>query len=120
MFKTIKQNINIGLLLILLVYYIVDLINIKIKHFKNFLKFYTKDERLGSIGNYYLISNSYNFTIFINTIKMLKNELIFDFTNYIYFIKNPFEFELYTSMIKSKLNFSKYNNLIFSELECQK
>ena len=101
----------------MLVYYIVDLINIKTKHFKNFVKFYTKDERLGSVGNYYLISNSNNFSIYINTIKMLKNELVFDFTNYIYFIKNPFEFDLYLSIISSKLYLSKYNCLIFSELE---
>jgi hypothetical protein len=109
----------LGLLLLLLVYYIVDLINVKTKHFRNFTKFYTKDERLTSIGNYYCFENLNDFTNYISSIKMLPNELLFDLTNYIYFIKHPFEFNIYQTTLKSKLNIIKLKLLIFSSLELQ-
>lgn len=113
--KCLKNTFNLGLLLLLLIYYITDLINIKIKHFKNFIKFYSKDERQGSIGNYFCFNNINNFTIYISSIKMLKNELLFDLTNYVYFIKQSSEFDIYQTTLNSKLN--KIKMLVFSPLE---
>lgn len=117
MSKCLKKSFNLGLLLLLLIYYIVDLINIKTKLFKNFMKFYTKDERQGSIGNYYCFENENNFTNYVRSIKMLTNELLFDLTNYIYFIKHPFDFDTYQIALNSKLNLIKCKLLIFSPLE---
>jgi len=115
LFKSVKKKINLGILLILLIYYIVDLINIKTKHFKNFLKFYTKDERQTSIGNYYCFGNLISFENYINSTKMLTNELLFDLTNYIYFIKHPFEFDIYQTILNSKINLNKFKLLIFAQ-----
>lgn len=120
LFKSLNKKFNLGILLILLIYYIVDLINIKTKHFKNFLKFYTKDERQTSIGNYYCFNNLVNFENYINSTKMLTNELLFDLTNYIYFIKHPFEFEIYQTILNSKINLNKFKLLIFPQFNLDK
>ena len=115
--KNFKQIFNLGILLVLLVYYIVDIINLKTNNFKNILKFYTKEERQTSIGNYYCFNNINNFEKYINYTKMLPNELLFDFTNYIYFIKNPFNFDIYQTILNTKINLIKFKLLIFSNLE---
>lgn len=120
MSKNLNKKYNLGILLLLLVYYIVDLINIKTKHFKNFLKFYTKEERQTSIGNYYCFTNLNNFENYIDCTKMLPNELLFDLTNYIYFIKNPFDFDIYQTILNAKLNLNKLKLLIFSPLKLEK
>lgn len=117
LYKLYNKFFNLGLLLLLLVYYLIELINLKTHFFKNFIKFYTKDERLGSIGNYYLFPTLTNFTLYITTLKALTNELFFDFTNSIYFIKHPFEFDHYYTFIKSQFNFNKLNLLLFDPLE---
>lgn len=120
MSKNFKNNFNLGILLLLLVYYIVDLINIKTKLFKNFVKFYTKDERQTSIGNYYCFTELNNFERYIHTTKMLSNELLFDLTNYIYLIRNPFEFDIYQTILNSKMSLNKLKLLVFSPLELEK
>lgn len=117
LYKLYNKIFNLGLLLLLLVYYIIELINIKTCSFKNFIKFYTKDERLGSIGNYYLFSTLTNFSSYLITLKSLTNELIFDFTNSIYFVKHPFEFDNYDTFIKMQFNLNKLNLLLFEPIE---
>lgn len=116
-YKLLKQKHNFGLILILLIYYITDLINVKIQHFKNFLKFYTKEERLSCFGNYYIFSNLNFFTNYINSVKMLEDELLFDVTNYSFFMKHSFDFDNYQNMLKYKLNLKKFNTLLFHVLE---
>lgn len=118
--KILKNTFNLGILLLLLVYYIVDLINIKTKNFKNFLKFYTKDERQTSIGNYYCFTELNNFEKYIRSTKILSNGLLFDLTNYIYSIKNPLEFDIYRMILNNKINLNKLKLLIFSPLELEK
>jgi hypothetical protein len=76
-----NKNMNLGLIFILLIYYLEKLINLKLSHFINFQKYYSKEERLESIGNYYQMLNS-SFKLYIkNNCKISKNELYFNYIN---------------------------------------
>lgn len=71
-----------GIIFLLIIYYLNILINLKLFKFINFHKFYFKEERLESIGNYYQMLN-FSFKLYIkNNSKISRNELYFNY-NYI-------------------------------------
>jgi hypothetical protein len=77
-FKIIK-NFNYGLILILLTYYLNKIINLKLNNYINILKFYSKEERLDSIGNYFKFSNI-SFKLYCkNFSKIPKTEYYFNY-----------------------------------------
>jgi hypothetical protein len=77
----IIKNLNYGLILVLITYYLNKIINLKLNEYINVLKFYTKEERLDSIGNYFKISNI-SFKLYCkNFSKISKTEYYF---NYLY------------------------------------
>lgn len=104
---------NLGLIFILIIYYLDILINLKFKNFINFQKFYSKEERLESIGNYYQLFNS-SFKLYIkNNIKISKNELYFNFHNITDHFPLNLELKYYhTYLIKN----SNFLNIEFFEL----
>lgn len=107
--KLIK-NFNYGLTLILIVYYLNKLLNLKLINFINQLKFYTKDERLESIGNYYQFLET-SFSLYCrNYCKISKNEHYFDYENIIDNFENNLGLEFYFSF------FNKKSNLIINQL----
>jgi len=110
-------NINLGLILVLVTYYIVNMIFLKINFQKNHIKFYTKEERLESIGNY-LIFNTLNFSEYCkNNIKSLRNENFFSNQLISEHYLTTKDLSFYKEIINStKLNneFSLFN-LIFDE-----
>jgi hypothetical protein len=55
----ILKKFNYGIILLLLTYYLDKLIKIKLNKFINIIKFYNKEERLESIGNYFQFNNCY-------------------------------------------------------------
>lgn len=104
--KFILRNkfINLGLVFLLVNYYLERLINSKIINFINFQKYYSKDERLDSIGNYYQMINS-SFKLYVkNHIKIPKNELYFNYFNIVDNFTLNLEFKYYNIYL-SKNNF---------------
>jgi hypothetical protein len=90
---------NLGLIFILIIYYLEKLINFKLINFINFQKYYSKEERLESIGNYYQMLNcSFKLYIKMNS-KASKNELYFNHFN----ISDHFSISL---------DFKYYNNYL--------
>ena len=91
------------MIFILIIYYLTKLINIKIINFINFQKFYSKDERLESVGNYYqMITNSFKLYSRNNS-KISKNELYFNYLNIIDNFSLNLEFKYYHNyLLKNK------------------
>ena len=111
----IKSKKNIGLLYILSIYYLINIINLKLNSSNNFFSFYTKEERLTSIGNYQYYKNNYNFLNFIKNINLPLDQLYFSYKNIIdfYNINNDliFYLDIYKQVSKLKLNKIQYLNL---------
>lgn len=107
------KTINLGLIFLLSIYYINNLLNIKFINFINFQKYYTKEERLDSIGNYYQMFNT-SFKLYIkNNSKIAKNELYFNYNNLTdYFFFNLELKYYYTFLVKN----STLKNFEFFEL----
>jgi len=109
--KFILKNkfINLGLIFLLINYYLEKLINLKLMNFINFQKFYSKDERLDSIGNYYQMINS-SFKLYIkNHIKISKNELYFNYFNIVDHYTLNLEFKYYNSYLLKNNSLINFN-----------
>jgi hypothetical protein len=107
----IIKNLNYGLILILITYYLNKLINIKLIQYINILKFYTKEERLDSIGNYFKINNI-SFKLYCkNFSKISKTEHYFNYIylNDYYFFNLELKFySFYFNNINNQLNKFEY------------
>lgn len=111
-FKTKK---NLGIVFILIIYYLEKIIKIKLQTFINFRKFYTKEERLESIGNYYQLLND-SFKLYIKSYsKISKNELYFTYTNILEHYNLNLELKYY-SIYLTKSHFI-LKNFNFFELD---
>jgi hypothetical protein len=101
LFKTKK---NLGIIFILLIYYLEKIIKFKLNTFINFKRYYSKDERLESIGNYYqLLNHSFKLYIKSNS-KISKNELYFNYANILEHYNLNLELKYYINYL-TKQNF---------------
>ena len=97
------------MIFLLIIYYLNNLINLKLCNFINFQKFYSKEERLESIGNYYQIINS-SFKLYIrDNCKVSKNELYFNYFNIIDHFSLNLELKYYYNYLTKTYNLSKIN-----------
>jgi len=111
-FKTKK---NLGIVFILITYYLEKIIKLKLQTFINFRKFYTKEERLESIGNYYQLIND-SFKLYIKSYsKISKNELYFNYTNILEHYNLNLELKYYSTYL-TKSNFI-LKNFNFFEID---
>lgn len=77
------------------------LLNSKLINFINFQKFYLKEERLESIGNYYQLTNNSLKLYIKNNSKISKNEFYFYYTNLSDHFSLTLDFKYYhTNLIK--------------------
>jgi hypothetical protein len=108
---------NLGIIFILIIYYLDRFIKLKLQNFINYKKFYTKDERLESIGNYYQLLNN-SFKLYIKEYsKISKNELYFSYTNILEHYNLNLELKYYTTyliqpnFIIKNINFFEFDKL---------
>lgn len=111
-----KAKKNLGIIFILIIYYLEKIIKLKLQTFVNFKKFYTKEERLESIGNYYQLLNN-SFKLYIKSYsKISKNELYFNYINILDHYNLNLELKYYTNyLIKSNFIIKNFNFFEFDK-----